>query len=29
MPDEVFAEFKNNTRFIQYKDWISKKKGVK
>ena len=29
MPDEIFNEFKDKTKFIQYTDWISKKKGVK
>lgn len=29
MPDEIFNEFKDKTKFIQYSDWISKKKGVK
>ncbi len=29
MPDEIFDEFKDKTKFIQYTDWISKKKGVK
>ena len=29
MPDEVFDEFSSRTRFIQFSDWISKKKGVK
>jgi len=29
MPEEVFGEFKDKTRFIQFPDWISKKKGVK
>lgn len=29
MPDEIFGEYKEATRFIQYPDWISKKKGVK
>lgn len=29
MPDEVFGEFSSRTRFIQFPDWISKKKGVK
>lgn len=27
MPDSVFADLKERTTFIQYKDWISKKKG--
>ena len=29
MPDEIFKEFEGKTRFIQYTDWISKRKGVK
>ncbi len=29
MPEEVFGEFMGKTRFIQFPDWISKKKGVK
>lgn len=29
MPKSVFYEFENRTQFIQYNDWISKKKGVK
>lgn len=29
MPDEVSKDFKDKTRFIQFPDWISKKKGVK
>lgn len=29
MPDSIFNEFKNLTQFIQYDDWITKKKGVK
>lgn len=28
MPDDVFREFLHRTRFILYRDWISKKKGV-
>lgn len=28
MPDSIFKEFSNRTKFIQYIDWISKKKGV-
>lgn len=29
MPDSIFSEFKCKTKFIQYNDWITKKKGVK
>ena len=29
MPDSIFADFKERTTFIQYKDWISKKTGIK
>lgn len=29
MPESIFGEFKNKTKFIQYNDWITKKKGVK
>ncbi len=29
MPEEIFKEFEGKTKFIQYPDWISKKKGVK
>lgn len=29
MPEEIFKEFEEKTKFIQYPDWISKKKGVK
>ena len=29
MPDSIFGEFKCKTKFIQYNDWITKKKGVK
>ena len=29
MPEEVFGDFKDKTRFIPYSDWISKKKGVR
>lgn len=29
MPDSIFAEFKDRTKFIQFDDWITKKKGVK
>ena len=29
MPESIFGEFKNKTNFIQYNDWIKKKKGVK
>lgn len=29
MPDSIFGEFKSKTKFIQYNDWITKKKGVK
>ena len=28
MPDDVFREFRDRTKFVQYPDWISKKKGV-
>lgn len=28
MPDDVFKEFQGRTKFIQFTDWISKKKGV-
>ena len=27
MPDEIFANLMERTTFVQYKDWISKKKG--
>lgn len=27
MPDEIFADLMERTTFVQYKDWISKKKG--
>jgi hypothetical protein len=27
MPDEIFADLLGRTTFVQYKDWISKKKG--
>ena len=29
MPDSIFGEFKGKTKFVQYNDWITKKKGVK
>ncbi|WP_297671158.1 DUF4417 domain-containing protein, partial [Thomasclavelia sp.] len=27
MPDSIFNEFKSLTKFVQYDDWITKKKG--
>lgn len=29
MPDSIFKDFKTRTTFIQFDDWITKKKGVK
>lgn len=29
MPDSIFGEFLSKTKFVQYNDWITKKKGVK
>ena len=29
MPDSIFKEFENFTTFIQFDDWITKKKGLK
>ncbi len=28
MPDDIFREFQNRTKFIQFKDWMTKKKGL-